>query len=56
MRIVSKTILAFLDKGKLPDFTEKLKIASGKSRINMVTWSFLLLSNSLSPWHTAKTC
>ena len=29
---------------KLLDFTQKLKTASGKCRINMVTWSFMPLA------------
>ena len=36
-----KLILAFDASAKLSNFTEKLKTASGKWRINMVTWSFL---------------
>ena len=34
-------ILTFDANTKLLDFTEKLKTASGKYRVNMVTWSFL---------------
>ena len=36
-----KIILTFDAIAKLLNFTEKLKTASGKYRINMVTWSFL---------------
>ena len=37
----AKIILAFDANAQLLNFTEKLKTASGKCRINMVTWSFL---------------
>ena len=36
-----KLILAFDANAKLFDLTEKLQTASGKYRINMVTWSYL---------------
>ena len=37
----AKIILTFDFNTKLLNFTEKLKTASGKCRVNMVTWSFL---------------
>ena len=36
-----RTVLAFDANAKQQDLTEKLKTASGKYRISMVTWSFL---------------
>ena len=36
-----KIILAVHADAELPSFSEKLKTASGKCRINMVTWSSL---------------
>ena len=51
----SKIILAFDADAKLIDFTEKekkkekLKTATGKNRLNLVTWSFLLFSANLVP-------
>ena len=41
MRIVQNSSMAFHVNAKLLNFTLKLKIATGKWRINMVTWSFL---------------